>query len=53
MLGVVDVPAAEDLDRALGGLPIVREMGPGMKIEALPIYDYRTFTEHLGQGVHG
>jgi muconolactone D-isomerase len=31
VLGVVDVPTAEDLDRALGSLPIIREMGPGMK----------------------
>ena len=29
VLGVIDVPTAEDLDRALGGLPIIREMGAG------------------------
>ena len=53
VLGVVDVPTAEDLDRALGGLPIIREMGPGMKTEAWPIYDYRTFANDLGEGAYG
>ena len=38
---------------ALAGLPIIREMGPGMKTEAWPIYDYRTFAEDLDNGVHG
>ena len=50
---VIDLPSAEDLDRVLGGLPIIREMGPGMKTEALPIYDYRTFAADLNEGVHG
>jgi muconolactone delta-isomerase len=53
VLGVVDVPTAEDLDRALGSLPIIREMGPGMKTEAWPIYDYRTFAADLQAGAHG
>ena len=53
VLGVVDVPSAEDLDRALGGLPIIREMGAGVKTEALPIFDYRTFAEDLNSGAHG
>ena len=53
VIGVVDVPAAEDLDRALGGLPIIREMGPGMKTHAVAIYDYRTFAEDLNAGAHG
>jgi|tagenome__1003787_1003787.scaffolds.fasta_scaffold19882689_2 muconolactone delta-isomerase len=53
VLGVVDLPSAEDLDRALGGLPIIREMGPGMKTEAFPIYDYRTFAADLNEGVYG
>ena len=53
ILAIVDLPSAEDLDRALGGLPIIREMGPGMKTEALPIYDYATFAEDLSAGVHG
>ena len=53
VLGVIDLPTAEDLDRALGGLPIIRELGPGMKTEAWPIYDYRTFGEDLNAGVHG
>ncbi len=53
VLAIVDLPTAEDLDRALGSLPIIREMGPGMKTEAWPIYDYRTFAEDLDAGAHG
>jgi muconolactone delta-isomerase len=53
VLAIVDLPTAEDLDRALGSLPIIREMGPGMKTEAWPIYDYRTFAEDLNTGAHG
>ncbi|MEA2155828.1 MAG: hypothetical protein QOE11_1968 [Solirubrobacteraceae bacterium] len=53
VLAIVDLPTAEDLDRALGSLPIIREMGPGMKTEAWPIYDYRTFAEDLEAGAHG
>jgi muconolactone delta-isomerase len=53
VLGIVDLPSAEDLDRALAGLPIIREMGPGMKTEALPIYDYATFAEDLNAGAYG
>jgi muconolactone delta-isomerase len=53
VLGIVDLPTAEDLDRALGSLPIIREMGPGMKAEAWPIYDYRTFAADLEAGAHG
>jgi muconolactone D-isomerase len=53
VLAVVDMPSAEDLDRALGGLPIIREMGGGVHTEALPIYDYETFAGDLEGGVHG
>ncbi len=53
VLAIVDLPTAEDLDRALGSLPIIREMGPGVKTEAWPIYDYRTFAQDLGEGAHG
>jgi muconolactone delta-isomerase len=53
VLGVVELPSAEDLDRALAGLPIVQEMGAGVRIEALPIYEYETFASDLDQGVHG
>ena len=28
VLAVVEFPSAEDLDRALAGLPIIRELGP-------------------------
>jgi muconolactone delta-isomerase len=53
VLAVVDFPSAEDLDRALAGLPIIREMGGGVLTEALPIYDYATFASDLNEGVHG
>jgi muconolactone D-isomerase len=53
VMGVIDLPTPEDLDRALGGLPIIREMGPGVKTTTDVIYDYRTFAEHLNEGVHG
>lgn len=53
VLAIADLPTAEDLDRALGSLPIIREMGPGMKTEAWPIYDYRTFAQDLNEGAHG
>ena len=53
VLAVIELPSAEDLDRALGGLPIIRELGPGVSTEALPIYDYTTFAGDLNAGVHG
>jgi len=53
VLGVVDLPTAEDLDRALASLPIIREMGAGVRTEALAIYDYRTFAQDLEDGAHG
>ena len=53
VLAVIDLPSAEDLDRALASLPIIREMGAGVKTEALPIYDYATFAEDLNAGAHG
>ena len=53
VLMVIDLPSAEDLDRVLGSLPIIREMGPGMRTEALAIYDYRTFAADLNAGAHG
>jgi muconolactone delta-isomerase len=53
VLGVVDLPTAEDLDRALGGLPIIREMGSGVKTTAVAIYDYKTFADDLNSGAHG
>jgi muconolactone delta-isomerase len=53
VLGVIDLPSAEDLDRALASLPIIREMGAGVKTEALPIYDYATFADDLKAGAHG
>lgn len=53
VLAVVELPSFEDLDRALAGLPIIREMGSGVRTEALPIYDYEVFAEDLDAGVHG
>jgi muconolactone delta-isomerase len=53
VLGVVELPSAEDLDRALAGLPIVREMGAGVKTEAWPIYEYKTFAGDMNEGLHG
>lgn len=53
VLAVIDLPTPEDLDRALGGLPIIREMGPGVKTTTSAIYDYRTFAQDLNEGVHG
>ena len=53
VLAVIDLPSGEDLDRALGGLPIIREMGAGVTTTALPIYDYATFASDLESGVHG
>ena len=43
----------EDQRRALGGLPIIREMGSGVRTTALPIYDYATFAGDLDSRVHG
>jgi muconolactone delta-isomerase len=53
VLAVCDFPDAETLDRALAGLPIVRELGGSAKTEALPIYDYRTFAADLKEAVGG
>lgn len=53
VLMVIDLPGGEDLDAVLGSLPIIREMGPGVKTEAWPIYDYRTFAAALNDGTHG
>jgi muconolactone delta-isomerase len=53
VLAIVEFPSAEDLDRALAGLPIIREMGAGMRTEALPVYDYTTFAGDLHAGAHG
>jgi muconolactone delta-isomerase len=53
VLAVIEVPSPEELDRALGGLPIVREMGSGVKTEALAIYEYTTFAADLNAGTHG
>jgi muconolactone delta-isomerase len=54
VVGVLDLPDAESVDRALAGLPIIREIGADVDTEVLPIYDYSTFAadmkEELKQG---
>jgi muconolactone delta-isomerase len=53
VLGILDFPDAESLDRALTGLPIIQEMGGSVDTEALPIYDYRTFAADLKESLAG
>jgi hypothetical protein len=53
VFAVCDFPDAETLDRALWGLPINQELGATVKIEALPIYDYRTFAADLKESLGG
>ena len=53
VVGVLDLPDAETVDRALAGLPIVKEMGTGVKTEVLPIYDYRTFAGDIKEALSG
>lgn len=53
VLAVIDLPSPEALDRALGGLPIIRELGPGVRTTASAIYEYTTFADDLKEGVHG
>ena len=53
VVAIVELASHEDVDRALGSLPIFREMGAGVVTETLPIYDYATFAQDLNAGVHG
>jgi muconolactone delta-isomerase len=53
VLGVVEMPDAEAVDRALAGLPIIKEMGGAVKTEVLPIYEYRTFAGDLKEQLGG
>lgn len=53
VMGVLDLPDAESVDRALAGLPIVQALGDGAKTEVLPIYDYRTFAGDLKEAAGG
>lgn len=52
VLAVIEMASAEDLDRALGGLPIFREMGSSVTTSAVPVYDYATFAQDISAGVH-
>ncbi len=47
VFGVLELPDAESVDRALAGLPIIREIGATVDTEALPIYDYSTFATDM------
>jgi muconolactone delta-isomerase len=51
VVGVLDLPDAESVDRALAGLPIIQEMGGAVQTEVLPIYDYRTFAGDLKEAL--
>lgn len=53
VLAVCDFPDAETPDRALSGLPIIQVMGATVKVEALPIYEYRTFAADLKEAAGG
>ena len=53
VFGILDLPDAESVDRALAGLPIVQALGAGAKTEVLPIYDYRTFAADLKEAAKG
>jgi muconolactone D-isomerase len=47
VIGVLDLPDAESVDRALAGLPIIKEIGATVDTEVLPIYEYRTFAADM------
>ena len=53
VIGILDLPDAESVDRALAGLPIVQALGGGAQTEVLPIYDYRTFAADLKEAAQG
>jgi muconolactone delta-isomerase len=53
VVGVLEMPDAESVDRALAGLPIIKEMGGAVKTEVLPIYEYRTFAGDLKEQLRG
>ena len=52
VLVIIDVPSADDLDRAIAGLPMVQEMGWGLEVvEVLPVRLYESFAQDLRQAV--
>ena len=51
VVGVLEMPDAETVDRALEGLPIIKEIGATVKTEVLPIYDYTTFAADLKEAI--
>ncbi|MER3601921.1 MAG: MIase like protein [Nitrososphaerota archaeon] len=44
-IAILDVSSHEELDRILEGLPIVRELGPWVRIDVTPIHPYESFYE--------
>jgi muconolactone delta-isomerase len=53
VIGVLELPDAEAVDRALAGLPIIKEIGATAETEVLPIYEYRTFAADLKEQLAG
>jgi muconolactone delta-isomerase len=51
VIGVLELPDAETVDRALAGLPIIKEIGATVQTEVLPIYDYATFAADLKEAL--
>lgn len=47
MLAIVDAPSRRELDNAVAGLPIMKEMGHSVDLEILPIHTYEEFTQDL------
>jgi muconolactone delta-isomerase len=53
VFGVLELPDAESVDRALAGLPIIKEIGATVDTEVLPIYDYTAFAADMKEELKG
>jgi muconolactone D-isomerase len=53
VIGVLELPDAESVDRALAGLPIIKEIGATVETEVLPIYYYSTFAADMKEELKG
>jgi muconolactone delta-isomerase len=53
VFGVLELPDAESVARALAGLPIIKEIGATVDTEVLPIYDYSTFAADMKEELKG
>jgi muconolactone delta-isomerase len=53
VLALLDFPDHDSLDQALGGLPIMQQMGGSVELEVLPVRDYRDFAEDLKAAAQG